>query len=145
MKRLVAVGLALGLTACGRGDGARSPARDTAGMHMGMGNAGAMMSGTRAHMDSMVTMPPDRMKGMMAGHERRMSEMMDRMGAEMRRMNMPADRGWSALADSVRQDLAELPRLEGDRLTSRMRAHSERVSRLLGMHARMMESMQAPR
>ena len=84
------------------------------------------------------------MKAMMATHDRMMAQMMDRMGADMRGMNMAGDREWNALSDSVRQDLAELPQLEGKALADRTRAHAERVSRLMGSHERMMSSMKKP-
>lgn len=160
MKRLLALGLAGMLAACGRADDTRAAGGDTAGMHMGMdsmqmqgmgkggmqgmGGMMSMMSGMRTHMDSMMRLPPDRMKAMMASHDRMMAQMMDRMGAGMRGMNMGGDRDWSALTDSVRQDLAALPQLEGKALTERMRAHSDRVSRLIGSHERMMGSMRKP-
>jgi hypothetical protein len=113
---------------------------DKSGMQS-MGDMMAMMSGMRAHMDAMTRLSPERMKAMMADHDRMMAQMMDRMGADMRGMNKTGDREWNALSDSVRRDLAELPRLEGTGLMIRMRAHSERVNRLLGMHERMLGSM----
>ncbi len=160
MRRLLALGLAGALVACGRGDDTRAAGGDTEGMHMGMdsmhmqgmekggmqgmADMSAMMSGMRAHMDSMMRLPPDRMKAMMATHDRMMAQMMDRMGADMRGMNMAGDGDWNALADSVRQDLAVLPQLEGKALVGRMRAHAGRVNRLLGSHEKMMGSMQKP-
>jgi len=160
MLRLLALGLAGAVAACGRGDDTRVAGRDSAGMHMGMdsmqmhgmrergmggtGDMMLMMSGMRAHMDSMMRLSPDRMKAMMATHDRMMAQMMDRMGAGMRAMNMSGDREWSGLADSVRQDLAELPRLQGTALRSRMRAHADRVNRLMAMHERMMGPMGKP-
>jgi hypothetical protein len=159
MRRLLASGLAGALAACGRGDDARAVGGDSAGLHMGMdsmpmqgmgkeamggmGDMVAMMSGMRGQMDTMMSMPPDRMKAMMATHDQMMAQMMDRMGADMRNMTW-RDREWSALADSVRQDLAALPQLEGKRLPDRMRAHAERVNRLMAMHERMMSSMKKP-
>jgi hypothetical protein len=56
----------------------------------------------------------------------------------MREMNMSASPEWSALTDSVKEDLAELPTLEGQELSARMRGHVDRVKRLMGMHERMM-------
>jgi hypothetical protein len=53
-------------------------------------------------MDSMMRMTPDQMSGMMAKHERMMSQMMDQMGGEMRQMNMAETPDWSALTDSVK-------------------------------------------
>ena len=160
MKRLLVLGLAGVLAGCGRGDDTRAAAGDSAGMYMGMdsmqmrgmgkggmqgmGDMMGMMTGMRTHMDSMMRLPPARMQAMMAVHDRMMAQTMDRMGADMRGMNMAGDREWSALGDSVRQDLAALPQLEGTALTARMRAHSDRVSRLIGMHERMMGSTAKP-
>jgi hypothetical protein len=70
-----------------------------------------------------------------------MSEMMDRMGGEMRQMNMSASGGWTALTDSIKLDLAELPGLSGQKLQARMRAHGERVQRLMAEHQKMMKGM----
>jgi CelD/BcsL family acetyltransferase involved in cellulose biosynthesis len=70
-----------------------------------------------------------------------MSQMMDQMGGEMRQMKMTESREWSALTDSVRQDLAELPSLKGRALSTRMRAHAGRVQRLITAHQGMMKGM----
>jgi len=92
----------------------------------------------RAHMDSMMRASPEQMQAMMAGHETAMSRMLDGMGGDMRGMNMAASPEWNALTDSVKDDLAELPNLKGQALSSRMKAHSARVKRLLAMHEQMM-------
>ena len=104
----------------------------------GMGSSG-MMPMMQAHTDSMMRMNPEQMSGMMASHERMMSQMMDQMGGEMRQMKMAETPEWSALSDSVKQDLAELPGLQGQALSVRMRAHADRVTRLVAMHQKMME------
>jgi hypothetical protein len=106
--------------------------------HMGMGGSG-MMTMMRAHIDSMVRMPPGQMSAMMAAHDRMMSQMMDRMGSDMRNMKMNGDVKWNALVDSVKADLAELPGLQGKELSARMKAHADRVQRLLAMHEGMMK------
>jgi hypothetical protein len=95
----------------------------------------------RAHMDSMMRMSPEQMSRMMAKHDRIMSEMMDQMGGEMRQMKMSESREWGALTDSVKQDLAELPSLKGQALSTRMRAHAARVQRLMTSHEQMMQGM----
>jgi hypothetical protein len=112
---------------------------DSGGMGMGNMQGTTMISGMRAHMDSMMRMSPQQMQSMMAMHEQMMSRMMDGMGAEMRDMQKAADPKWNALSDSVKQDLAELPSLKGQKLQARMRAHGERVQRLLEMHKQMMK------
>jgi hypothetical protein len=100
-----------------------------------------MMLMMQAHIDSMAKMNPEQMSRVMARHEQMMSQMMDQMGGEMRQMARPETPAWSALADSVRQDLAELPSLNGKALSSRMQAHADRVRRLIGMHKKMMLGM----
>jgi hypothetical protein len=147
------------LAGCGRGSNRDEPTRDTGGMmgHMDSGGMGMghmdsggmkmggmpmqgmqMMSTMPAHMDSMMRMSPQQMQAMMAMHERMMSGMMDGMGADMRGMNMSGTPEWSALTDSVKQDLADLPNLKGQQLSARMRAHADRVKRLIAMHEKMM-------
>lgn len=99
----------------------------------------SMMPMMQAHMDSMMKMNPEQMSGMMATHERMVSQMMDQMGGEMRQMKMAETPGWSALTDSVKQDLADLPGLKGQALSTRMRAHADRMKRLMAMHMQMMK------
>jgi hypothetical protein len=67
-----------------------------------------------------------------------MSQMMDGMGSDMRGMKMSATPEWTALTDSVKEDLAELSNLKGQALSARMQAHADRVRRLLAMHEQMM-------
>ena len=112
---------------------------DSGGMEMsGRPMPGMQMPQMRAHMDSMMRMSPQQMQAMMASHQSMMSMMMDRMGADMRGMQMPASPGWDALTDSVKQDLADLPNLKGQELSARRRAHADRVNRLMAMHQQMM-------
>lgn len=148
----------LTVAGCGDGGNKAQPTRDKSGLmdqmdsgatgmghrdsaRTGMGNMQGMpmMSNMRAHMDSMMRMSPQQMQAMMSGHEQMMSRMMDGMGADMRGMNMSGTPEWSALSDSVKRDLADLPQLEGQELSRRVRSHSERVKRLLAMHEQMME------
>jgi len=111
---------------------------DSSGMPMvGMRGLG-MMTPMRSHMDSIAAMSPAQMQGMMAAHQALTSQMMDAMGADMRSRHMTPRAGWSALSDSVRQDLAELPALSGAALQTRMRAHLDRMRRLMGQHESMM-------
>jgi len=113
---------------------------DSGGMEMGGMNMQGMqiMAGMRARMDSMMQRSPQEMQAMMGMHQEMVSRMMDGMGADMRGMKMSGPPEWNALTDSVKQDLAELPTLEGQALSARMRAHGERVRRLMAMHEKMM-------
>jgi hypothetical protein len=143
---------ALALAGCGRGGDRADATRDTGGVMGRMDSGGMamgdmpmqgmqMMSNMRAHMDSMIRMSPQQMEAMMARHEQMMSQMMDQMGGEMRQMKMSETPEWSALTDSVKQDLAELPGLKGRALSTRMRAHTDRVQRLITAHEGMMKGM----
>jgi hypothetical protein len=147
----------LGAAACGGRSGekaatGRTPQAESAGgmmpmpgMDSGKGMTGMRMHGMemmpmmRAHMDSMARMSPDQMRAMLGQHDAMMSQMMDRMGADVRSMNMSGDPKWNALTDSVKRDLADLPNLKGKALTDRMRAHADRVSHLMTMHEQMMK------
>jgi hypothetical protein len=140
---------ALAVGACNGGGDRAQRAADSAGMmgHMDSGGMDMgsmnmqgmqMMAGMRAHMDSMMRMSPEQMRATMAAHQGMMSRMMDGMGADMRGMRMSANPEWNALTDSVKQDLAELPTLKGQALSARMRAHGERMRRLMEMHEKMM-------
>ena len=148
---------ALAIAGCGRRGDQAETTRDTGGMMghpdsggmgmghmdsggMGMGNMQGMtmMSGMRAHMDSMMLMSPQQIQTMMAMHEQMMSRMMDGMGSDMRGMNISGTPELSALTDSVKQDLADLPNLKGQQLSARVRAHADRVKRLIAMHEKMM-------
>lgn len=140
---------ALTMAGCTKGGDRAGRAADTAGMvgHMDSGGMGmgampthgmAMMGAMRAHMDSVGRMSPQQMQAMMAAHQALMSQMLDAMGADMRGMKMSGGPAWSALTDSVKQDLAELPNLKGEALSTRMQAHTDRVRRLMAMHQQMM-------
>lgn len=126
--------------ACGSKEAAK-PATDTAGSMGGMpmGMAGVhMLPRMRAHLDSLGAMQPAQMLAAMTAHQDIASRMMDAMGADMRGMSMIPDAAWTALGDSVRQDLAELPGLTGAALKARMTAHIGRMQRMMGLHEGMM-------
>jgi hypothetical protein len=145
---LVLAGMAL--AGCGGGDAGKPAASagiggastDTTSVGGRMGMAGmTMIPMMREHMDSLTRMAPAHMSQMLATHERMMSQMMDNMGRDMRGMNMGGNAEWNALSDSVRRDLADLSGLEGTALSDRMKAHGDRVRRLLAAHESMMHGM----
>lgn len=126
------------LAGCGRKpEPAAAPADTTASMAGMQGMQ--MMPMMQAHLDSMAGMPAAQMAGMMTAHQDMASRMLDAMGADMRMMNMQPDAAWTALADSVGRDLAELPGLSGDALKSRLEAHIDRMRRMMARHRGMMK------
>jgi len=126
-----------------QGSGQDSGGMGMDGMHQGMEGMKMegmpMMGMMRAHMDSMGRMSPERMRAMMARHQDMASRMMDGIGTDMRGMKMTPDAGWTALSDSVRQDLAELPALSGKALEARVKGHVDRMRRLMARHEAMMK------
>ena len=103
------------------------------GMGVMPGGGWAAMSGGCPMPDSMDRMSAEQRQRMWAMHARMATQMMDAMMANMRGHGAGPDSSWMALRDSVQQDMAELPKLEGDSLRSRMRAHAERMQRLMGL------------
>lgn len=141
MQMTVAVAL-VALMACGKTqEVAKTPVSDSVGM---MAGAPMAMQGMQlipmmgAHLDSLGRMAPAQMLAAMASHQALATQMMDAMGADMRGRNMTADAGWTALSDSVHQDLSALPGLSGAALQARMQDHIGRMRRMMTMHQGMM-------
>jgi hypothetical protein len=127
------------------------PAGDTAAMNgMKMGTKGgqtgmmgrAMMDSMQGHMRMMMQgVTADQMKAMVPAHRQMVANMLSQLNAEMRKTNMAGDAKWTALTDSVRQDLKRMPDMSGAELQSFMPKHGARVMRLMDMHHSMMGGM----
>ena len=143
MIRGLSAGLAVTLViaACGK----KQPAPEQSGQMSGMQGmsmrSDSMMPMMRAHLDSMAAVSPPFGGSAMARHEAMASQMLDAMGADMTAMGMKPDAAWTALADSIKRDLAELPNRSGRGLGQQLRAHIERMRRLMTVHETMMRSM----
>jgi hypothetical protein len=113
------------------------------GMSGAMGGmmSAAMMDSMQTHMGMMEGMSADGMKAMLPAHRQMVANMLSRMSAEMRQMNMQSDAKWTALADSVRRDLVRMPDMSAAELRSAMPAHGARVMRLMQMHSSMIGGM----
>ncbi|MGH6691031.1 MAG: hypothetical protein ACREF4_10175, partial [Gammaproteobacteria bacterium] len=101
----------------------------------------SLMPMMRAHLDSLAVVSPQFAGAMLSMHDAMASRMLDAMGADMMGMGMTPDSVWTALADSIKRDLGDLPALSGRALDARLKAHVERMRRLLGMHEGMMQGM----
>lgn len=171
MKRILlpfaaaAIASMVTLTACSSSDARRGPGSDTAAASASAGSlegptrrdsAGAMggmqgmaggmmgvgvMDSMQTHMRMMDTISADRMKAMLPVHRQMAANMLSKMSADMRNMNMPADAAWSATADSLRQDLAHMPDMSAAELKVMMPAHHVRMTRLMQMHRDMASRM----
>lgn len=117
-----------------------SAAGGMAGMQGGMMGA-AMGDSIEAHMRMMDGMSAEQVKAMLSAHRQTVANLLSRMNAEMRSMNMPADAAWTATIDSVRQDLTHMPEMSGAELKALMPAHHARVTRLLQAHREMLGRM----
>ena len=101
----------------------------------------AMADSMQAEMKHMAAMTPDQMTAMLPMHRQMVGNMLSQMSSDMRSMNMPADAAWTALTDSVRQDLIRLPEMSTTELKQAITAHHARVTRLMQMHKDMMAKM----
>jgi hypothetical protein len=101
----------------------------------------AMMDSMQVHMRMMDTMSADQIKAMLPMHRQMAANMLSRMNADMRSMNMTPDQAWNATADSLRQDLARMPDMSAQELKAMMPAHRARMTRLMQMHRNMMARM----
>jgi predicted outer membrane protein len=125
--RILAIVGALALVGCGKKKD--QPQSDMPGMQEMPGMAmrsDSFMPMMRADLDSLARMPLQFAKGMLQAHEAIASQMLDAMGSDMTMMNMRPDSSWTALVDSVKRDLAELPSLSGRALETRVQAHVRR-------------------
>lgn len=152
---LVGIIAATGLAACGgresganAGDsaaGTAAAAGASTGAHAGMpgmqGMGGQMMEQMQSHLRMMETANADSMKAMLPMHRQMVGNMLSEMNRQMRDMKMTADARWTALADSVRQDLVRLPQLGAAELRTFMPEHRGRLVRLMEVHRTMMRGM----
>ncbi len=120
-------------------------ARDSGTSMPGMAGAAAAATGLadsmQAHFRAADAMNVDQLKSALPAHRELIANTLSRMNADMRQMNMPADPAWTALVDSIRQDLVHLPDLNGGELKQFMPRHGARVARLVQMHQQMMKNM----
>jgi hypothetical protein len=99
---------------------------------MGGGGWGSMPGGC-AMMGSLGHMSPQHAQWMWGMHARMSGQMIDAMIANMHAGGAAPGPEWLSLRDSVRADLAQLPRLKGESLRSFLLAHQGRMQRLMGL------------
>jgi len=152
MNRTMIAGLTAALVAAACGKKESAPQQAMPGMGnmpgmtgmQGMGRrSDSLMPMMRVHLDSLAAISHFA-AGMLSMHEAMSSRMLDAMGADMTAMGMKPDPAWTALTDSIKQDLAELPAVSGRALDARLKAHIGRMRRLMAMHEGMMQRMKRP-
>jgi hypothetical protein len=137
------------VTACGTGEQKPAQQADSAvqpagGAMSGMGSIGSMeshemMREMRAHMQGMSAAGADSLRRIVPMHRQMTANMLQQMDTEMRGMQMADGASWTALADSVRQDLTLLPDVSSAELPDFMARHRGRLERLMARHGQMME------
>jgi hypothetical protein len=114
------------------------------GMGMMPGGGWAANPGGCLTLDSTGSWSPHQRQRMWAMHSQMSSQMMSAMMANMQARGVAPSPEWKALRDSVTRDMAELPKLQGDSLRSRMQAHADRMHRLMGLQAQAMGMPMGP-
>lgn len=108
------------------------------GMGMMPGGGWAAMPGGCWALDSAGAWSALQRQRMWAMHGTISSQMMGAMMNNLRAGGVVPGPEWKALRDSVTRDMAELPKLQGDSLRSRMQAHADRMHRLMGLQTQAM-------
>ena len=122
---------------CGAGMSGMHGMHRTSGMHGMM--SPAMMDSMQTHMKKMLgNMSADQMAAMVPMHREMVEAMLSQMTSEARTMNVPANAAWTALSDSVRQDLARLPAMNKNEMKQAMPEQCARVGRLMQTYKKMM-------
>ena len=109
----------------------------TAAAASGRGSAAQL----EAHLQATERLSGDRLGAALPAHRQAVANALAEMNREMRSMNMAGDAAWTALVDSLRQDLRTMPDLGAGELSAMMPAHRERAGRLARMHREMMGRM----
>ena len=122
---------------CGGGMAGMPGMHGKSGMHGMM--TSAMMDSMQTHMKKMsASMSADQMAAMVPMHRQMVGAMLSQMTSEARTMNVPANAAWTALSDSVRQDLARLPEMNKNEVKQAMPEQCARVGRLMQTYKKMM-------
>lgn len=147
MKRSVLVVSTLIALACAKGadrpdtTAAKSDTAGMAGMSMPGMMSPATMDSMAAHLRAMDTASAGSMQAMLPMHRQMVANMLSQMNSDMRSMNMNADARWTALMDSVRQDLVLMPEMNAQQLKAFGSPHRGRLARLMESHRDMMKGM----
>jgi hypothetical protein len=114
--------------------------------------SGALMAQMRQHMMSMQAAHADTGQAALARH-RMGAQMLAQMEKDIEAAKLPVDPGWSALLDSVRQDMATMPGMRGGMMRGQgrgmmsgaMTAHRDRMMRLMDLYENRMQHQTSSR
>lgn len=74
---------------------------------------------------------PAEQQRLLPGHERLVNGMLARFETKVRAMHVRVDPDWVSVIDSVRTDLARMPRMSGAELHAYIPAHTRRLMRIV--------------
>ena len=114
-----------------------STMKGMAGMH-GDSAMRDMMTRMQGHMGMMDTASAATIQAMHPMHRQMLDSALTSMNDEMRRRNMTTTPEWTSLTDSLRQDLDRMAGMGANEIPAFMRAHRDRMMRLIQMHRTMM-------
>ena len=147
----VAAACTRGKPAPGAGDstaaGSSGAQADSPPSMAGMQGAGdlpgmqGMMTQMQAHLHMLESADGDSIKAVLPTHRQMTANLLAAMNREMSSMNMKGDAAWTAIVDSVRQDLVNLADQGAAELEDVMPAHRRRIARLMEAHQAMMKDM----
>jgi hypothetical protein len=95
---------------------------------LGRAESTLLIAEMRSHLGVLEAAGGDEMVPMIPGHRQRVEALVTQLGTQA-----GANARWTALADSVRQDLARMPGMTAADLEGLMDPHASRVRRLLTM------------
>lgn len=101
--------------------------------------SGGMADQVQVQLQIMQGAVRDSLKAMLPMHRQMTENLIAELHREMRRMNVSGDAAWIATVDSLRQDLARMPGMDGEELWSFFPEHGARLNRLAEMHRSMMK------
>ncbi len=102
---------------------------------MNMSTSAAMMNNVQSHMQMMEGAHGDSLTNMMRTYRPMADSLLTQFNHDMQQMNIASDVQWTALSDSVRQDLMQMPQMS----TAAWQQHTGRMRSLMQMHGQMMQ------
>ena len=98
-----------------------------------------------SQLQTMQSLSADSLRAVMPMYREVTDGMLAQMTKEIMDMKVLQDGQWSALMDSVHQDLNTMRCMGGASLERAMAGHAARVARLVALYQSMMQSQRAPR
>ena len=99
----------------------------------------ALMDSMEQRLGSLEGVSAAQMRTIVPAHSQLVARLLAELDSDMQAMDMAPDAAWRALTDSVRRDLARMPKMEGSELRIFMPDHHRRIDHLMTMHRKLMD------